>query len=145
MLPSLSKNANQRGKLLLCVFLMLLYYCMLFQLDIRLSPRDHLQVTYSKDKAVVVRVYAENPGKKRSSSIQQHHHHHHLHYHVHHTFRQEVVHGPASNGYDRRAGLLMYSHQLRQSARELSSSIPLLSKSANNNLQPAPTKVPLTF
>lgn len=99
------------------------------------------QVSYRKDKAVLVKVYVEKPKKKRSSSsIQQHHHHHH-HYHIHHTVKQQDIDGSASTssskGYDRRSGLLMYSRLLRNSTKgEGASSMPLLPKdSANNNIQ----------
>lgn len=85
---------------------------------------------------MLVRVYVEKPRKKSSSSVQHHHHHH---YHIHQTLRQEVVHVPPRQGYDRRAGLLAYSHLLRQSARGASST-PLLSKwFANNNLRCLPS------
>ncbi|TKY55509.1 hypothetical protein E2542_SST19924 [Spatholobus suberectus] len=95
------------------------------------------QVTYRNDKAVLVRVYVEKPRKKRSL-IQ--HQHHHLHYHIHHKVRQEVVHhGSGSKGYDRRAGLLMYSHLLRESERGASSTPSFSKWVANNNLQP-PTR-----
>lgn len=98
------------------------------------------QVSYRKDKAVLVKVYVEKPKKKRlSSSIQQHHHHHH-HYHIHHTVKQQGIDGSASTssskGYDRKSGLLMYSRLLRNSTKGGASSIPLLPKdSANNNIQ----------
>ncbi|KAL1333440.1 hypothetical protein HN51_062262 [Arachis hypogaea] len=93
-------------------------------------------VSCSRGKAVLVRVYAEKHGKRRSS-IQQHRHHHH----VHQTFRQEA-HSSASKGYDRRAGLLNYSHQLRASAKGTSaSSTPLLSMSTNIHVHTAPTKM----
>ncbi|MED6156667.1 hypothetical protein PIB30_016404 [Stylosanthes scabra] len=103
-------------------------------------------VNCNRGKAVLVRVYAEKHGKRRSSSIQRHHHHHHqhVHYHIHQTFRQEAHSSATSKGYDRRAGLLNYSHQLRASARgtsSASSSAPLLSMSTHNNIQPAPTKM----
>ncbi|KAK7251819.1 hypothetical protein RIF29_35365 [Crotalaria pallida] len=88
------------------------------------------KVSYCKDKAALVRVYVEKPRKKKSSSIQHHHHHHY--YHIHQTLRQEVVHVPSRQGHDRRAGLLMYSHHLRQSARGASST-PLLSQWSANN------------
>ncbi|RDX76758.1 hypothetical protein CR513_43203, partial [Mucuna pruriens] len=91
------------------------------------------QVTYRNDKTVLVRVYVEKPRKKKSSSIQ----HHHLYYHIHHTVRQEVVH---RKGYDRRAGLLMYSHLLRESARGASSTPSFNNWVANNNLHP-PTQI----
>ncbi|KAK7262183.1 hypothetical protein RJT34_29745 [Clitoria ternatea] len=96
------------------------------------------QITYRNDKAVVVRVYVEKPRKKRSSSNHihhhhQHHHHHHLHhYHIHQGVREGVVHGSASKGYDRRAGLLKYSHLLRESARgTISTQVPLIAPSNN--------------
>ncbi|KAG5028375.1 hypothetical protein AAZX31_05G064100 [Glycine max] len=95
------------------------------------------QVTYRNDKVVLVKVYVEKPRKKSSSSIQ----HHHLHYHIHHTIRQEVVHGSGSKGsYGRRAGLLMYSHLLRESARGASSTPSFSKWVANNNFQP-PTQI----
>ncbi|KAK7386289.1 hypothetical protein VNO78_26418 [Psophocarpus tetragonolobus] len=57
------------------------------------------QVTYRNDKAVIVRVYVEKNRNKRSSS-------------THRLRQKEVLHGCG-----RRAGLLTYSHLLRQSAR----------------------------
>ncbi|KAJ1415054.1 hypothetical protein SESBI_18416 [Sesbania bispinosa] len=96
------------------------------------------QVTYRNDKAVVVSVYVEKPREKRPSSIQLHNHH----YHVHHTDRKEVIPGSASKGYDRRSGLLKYSHFLRESAKGASST-PLLTKCSTNNFQPPIQMVPL--
>ncbi|KAG4933239.1 hypothetical protein JHK87_047241 [Glycine soja] len=95
------------------------------------------RVTYCNDKAVLVRVYVEKPRKKSSSSIQ----HQHLHYHIRHTIRQEVVLGSGSKGsYARRAGLLMYSHLLRESAKGALSTPSFSKLVANNNLQP-PTQI----
>jgi len=74
---------------------------------------------------VVVRVYVEKkPRKKGSSSIQH----------------QHQLHGPISMGCGRRAGLLSYSHLLRQSAKGALSAPSFSKWVANNNLQP-PTQV----
>jgi len=71
---------------------------------------------------VVVRVYVEKPRKKNSSSI------------------QHQLHGPISMGCGRRAGLLSYSHLLRQSAKEALSAPSFSKWVTNNNLHP-PTQV----
>ncbi|XP_027921667.1 uncharacterized protein LOC114179508 isoform X1 [Vigna unguiculata] len=79
------------------------------------------QVSLCSDKKVVVRVYVEKkPRKKGSSSIQH----------------QHQLHGPISMGCGRRAGLLSYSHLLRQSAKGALSAPSFSKWVANNNLQP---------
>ncbi|BAT75792.1 hypothetical protein VIGAN_01371200 [Vigna angularis var. angularis] len=78
------------------------------------------QVSFCNDKKVVVRVYVEKPRKKRSSSIQH----------------QYQIHGPISMGCGRRAGLLSYSHLLRESARGALSAPSFSKWVTNTNLQP---------
>ncbi|ESW27709.1 hypothetical protein PHAVU_003G225300 [Phaseolus vulgaris] len=80
------------------------------------------QVSYCSDKKVVVRLYVEKPRKKNSSSI------------------QHQLHGPISMGCGRRAGLLSYSHLLRQSAKEALSAPSFSKWVTNNNLHP-PTQI----
>lgn len=71
-----------------------------------------------------MRVYVEKPRKKRSSSIQH----------------QHKIDGPISMGCGRRAGLLSYSHLLRQSARGALSAPSFSKWVTNTNLHP-PTQV----
>ncbi|XP_027085501.1 uncharacterized protein [Coffea arabica] len=77
--------------------------------------------TFGRQKGVWVAVYVERPRSRRrllSNSRQpQHHHHHHQHLHLHQDCN--------TRGYNRKAQLLEYSRQLRESARSQASS-PLL-------------------
>lgn len=89
--------------------------------------------------------HVERPGRV----VANHHHHRHpRHHHVHHTVKQEVIHyGHGAEGkifINRRAELLQYSQDLRQSARPPVRTPPLPLPNPSNNQTPE-TKVPPSF
>lgn len=86
--------------------------------------------TFGRQKGVWVAVYVERPGSRRrlssnSRQPQHHHHHHHQHVHLHQACN--------TRGYNRKAQLLQYSRQLRESARFQASSPLLHPKPAANH------------
>ncbi|GMN30915.1 hypothetical protein TIFTF001_003038 [Ficus carica] len=86
-----------------------------------------------KVKEVIVTRHVERPS--RVVANHHHHHHHHHPHHVHHTVKGEVIHyrhgAEGKRFINRRAELLQYSQDLRQSARPPAPPLPLPNPSNN--------------
>lgn len=80
-------------------------------------------ISQTRGKGVWLSVYVEKPSKRKSVSRNHHHHYHHHHHLYVHSARKLT--GNNGGGYSRKAQLLEYSRQLRESARSQANS-PLL-------------------